>query len=93
MNDINETIGRQREYFGSGATRPVEFRREMLKALRTALERHEEELYAALYEDLHKGREEAFLTELSIVYQEISAHLRGVARWSRRRSVRPALQV
>ena len=28
MNDINETIGRQREYFGSGATRPVEFRRE-----------------------------------------------------------------
>lgn len=93
MNDINETIRRQREYFGSGATRPVEFRREMLKALRTALERHEEELYAALYEDLHKGREEAFLTELSIVYQEISAHLHGVARWSRRRSVRPALQV
>ncbi len=93
MRDIHETRGRQREYFLTGATRGTEFRKGQLRALRRAIERHEEELYAALYRDLHKGRDEAFITELSIVYQEIGAQLRHVGRWSRRRRVRSALQV
>lgn len=46
--DLDRLLQNQREYFRSGATLPVDFRVAMLKKLRGAVERHEEEIAAAL---------------------------------------------
>lgn len=85
MNEqINHIVTAQREYFRTGATLDVSFRRQMLKKLQSALVKWEKPLAKALWIDLHKSYEEAYLTELSIVKGEISNHIRHIGKWSRR---------
>ena len=73
----------QKEFFKSGATLNVEFRKQMLKKLLDALEKWEERLSEALWTDLHKSYEEAFLTEISIVFQYIVGRKQGSDRFLR----------
>lgn len=77
----------QKEYFNTGATLDIEFRRNMLKKLLAALERWDDKLAAALWTDLHKSYEESYLTEISIVKAEIRGHLKKVAKWARKKRV------
>ena len=80
---ISTTRQNQRTYFQSGATIPLSFRRQMLRKLSAAMHQYEKPLTEALWQDLHKSYEEAYLTELSIVYGEIRNHLRHMRRWAR----------
>ena len=82
---IEQIIQAQRAYFRSGATLDIRFRREMLKKLLAALTKWEKALAEALWTDLHKSYEEAYLTELSIVMGEVKNHLRHIGKWSRRK--------
>lgn len=74
----------QKAYFKTGATLDIKFRKEMLRRLGSAMEKWEGRLCDALWTDLHKSYEEAYLTEISIVKAEIRAHLRNIGRWARR---------
>ena len=58
-----------------------------------AMEKWESKLADALWTDLHKSYEEAYLTEISIVTGEIRNHIRNVGKWSRRRSARSPLKL
>ena len=80
---IDEILAAQRAYFRSGATLGYEFRREQLQRFLKTLRKWEKPLCDALWEDLHKSREEAILTELSIVEGEIKNHLSHLRRWMR----------
>ena len=82
---IPSIIQAQRAYFRSGATLDIRFRRQMLQKLQTALTKWEKALAEALWVDLHKSYEEAYLTELSIVKGEVKNHLRHLSQWSRRK--------
>ena len=84
---IAEICGAQKEYFRSGATLDIAFRKEMLKKLLSAMEKWESRLADALWTDLHKSYEEAYLTELSIVKGEIRTHIRNIDQWARRKKV------
>ena len=75
----------QKEFFKSGATLDIKFRKEMLKKLADAMCKWEERLAEALWKDLHKSYEEAYLTEISIVKAEIRSHLKHVSSWAKRR--------
>lgn len=79
---ISRLVARQREFFNSHATLDVEYRLDALRKLRDAIKRYESDLMDALYEDLHKSREEAFLTEFSIVYGEIKTFLKRLKGWA-----------
>lgn len=52
--EIRTILNRQREYFATGATLSRKFRAEQLGKLKASLQRHEEELNAALQQDLGK---------------------------------------
>lgn len=80
---IDQTIQAQRAYFRSGATLDINFRLGMLKKLQAALVKWEKPLTDALWTDLHKSYQEAYLTELSIVKGEVKSHLRHLARWAK----------
>ena len=80
---ISTTRTKQQLYFRSGATLPLCFRRQMLHKLSDAMHQYEKPLAEALWTDLHKSYEEAYLTELSIVYGEIRNHLRHLRRWAK----------
>ena len=74
----------QKEYFRSGVTLDVSFRKEMLRKFLKAMEKWESRLCDALWTDLHKSYEEAYLTEISIVTGEIKNHLKHIGKWARR---------
>ena len=83
----------QKGYFKTGVTLDVEFRRRMLEKLLHAIGKWESKLADALWTDLHKSYEEAYLTEISIVKGEIKNHMRRVRRWSKRRKAHSPLKL
>ena len=82
IEDIKDIVAAQRAFFRGHATRSVEFRLEMLKRLRASIVKYERELAEALYNDLHKSYEEAYLTEISIVLAEIDNFLKHLKGWA-----------
>ena len=80
---ISQIIESQRAYFHSGATLDISFRLGMLKKLQAALEKWEKPLTDALWTDLHKSYQEAYLTELSIVKGEVKNHLCHLRNWAK----------
>ena len=74
----------QKQHFRTGATLDIKFRLQMLRRLEEGIRANEKALCDALWADLHKSYEEAYLTEISIVYGEIRQHLRHLRRWARK---------
>jgi len=85
--DIDAILTRQRDYFRSGATLPVDFRIKMLKKLRSAIIAHESEITAALKADLGKGDYEAFMCEIGMVLSELSFLIRKTPKFAAKRRV------
>ena len=54
---ITGIVKAQHEYFRSGATLDIGFRKEMLKKFMKAMDAWEDRLAEALWEDLHKSYE------------------------------------
>ena len=79
---IDTLVRAQRRFYRSGSTHQLKFRRRMLKNLLFALNKWEKPLADALWTDLHKSYEEAYITELSIVKGEIKNHLGHLKSWS-----------
>jgi aldehyde dehydrogenase (NAD+) len=77
-----EIVSRAREYFATGATRPLAFRREQLEKLYQALERHEARLLTALQADLGKSPYQSISSEFGPVRAEIRQAQRQLARWA-----------
>lgn len=83
---IAQLVERQRAFFSTGATWDLAFRRRMLLAFNEGLKKWEKPLCDALWQDLHKSYEEAFMTEFGLVYGEIGDAVRHLKKWARRRS-------
>ena len=83
----------QKAFFKTGATLDISFRKAMLKKLLGAMEKWEAKLSEALWTDLHKSYEEAYLTEISIVKGEIKGHLRNVGKWARKKRVHTPIKL
>ena len=66
-------------------------RLELLKRLRNEISANEEEIIAALAEDLGKSRTEAYMTEIGMTLSELSCAIRNLKKWARPRRVRTPL--
>ncbi len=82
-DDIHGLVEKQRVFFKSGRTLDVSWRKEQLKKLRDAMTAHEEEIEAALAEDLGRSREEAYFCDIGTVILETNEMIRGLGRWAR----------
>lgn len=90
---IREIRGKQARYFHSGATLDVAVRKSNLKAFEKAVLKWEKPLCDALWADLHKSYEEAYMTEISILLVEIRTHIRKIGKWTRRTCVPTPLKM
>ena len=72
-----------RRYFNSGATKDYRFRLEQLKKLKAAMIKHEEDIYAALFKDLKKSKEETWVTENGMVMSELNVAIKKLYHWMR----------
>lgn len=70
-----------RAFFEGGATQSYQFRKEQLTKLKKAILNHSDLLQQALYTDLKKSPEEAWITETGFVLSEISNALRNLQKW------------
>ncbi|PKL77193.1 MAG: aldehyde dehydrogenase family protein [Candidatus Melainabacteria bacterium HGW-Melainabacteria-1] len=78
---IPAIIATQRQYFNSGKTRSLSFRQGQLQALKSAIQRHETQILAALKQDFGKSSFEAYATEVGFVLDELSYTLKHLAEW------------
>lgn len=90
---IREIHGKQRRCFRSGATLDVRGRVERLRAFEAGVLKWEKALCEALWADLHKSYEEAYITEISILLGEIRGHIHKVRKWSRPQRVGTPLKM
>lgn len=82
-----------RAFFDGGTTRPEAFRRRALKALKSSLEIHEEELLTAMHADMRKPRFEAYMSDVGLVYAEINHALENLHDWMRTEHVPTPLAI
>jgi aldehyde dehydrogenase (NAD+) len=80
-DDILLQLTSMRRYFETGATKPYAFRKQQLLALKRAVIAHEEEIYAALYTDLKKSKEECWVTENGFFLAELNDTLNKLRAW------------
>ena len=85
--DVSQTVATTRRYYNSGETRPVSFRIEQLRKLKSMIHSHEDEIIHSLYNDLKKPPFESYASEIGIMYVEIEDAIRHVKLWSRPRRV------
>lgn len=81
--EIHEIVQNQREYFSTGATLPVEVRCSALKALKSQILAEENELKAALKQDLNKSGFEAYMAEIGMVLDELGYAIKHLKGWAR----------
>ena len=91
IESINNIVSHQREFFLTNETKSIDFRLKQLKKLKQAVVKYSDDIYDALWDDLHKCKEEAFLTEISIVLNEINDHIKNIKKWSRPKKVKTPL--
>ena len=84
---IPALVESQREFFRTGATLPVEWRKEQLRKLLAAVCKYEKPLFDALWKDLRKSEPESYLCETSIVKGEIRSAIKHLERWAKPRRV------
>lgn len=84
---MKELYTLQKEYFLTGKTLPVSFRKEALKKLYHAIDRYEDDIVSALYLDLGKSREESYMSEIGMVKGEITHMLKHLNRYCARHYV------
>lgn len=80
-----------RNFYNAGKTRDYNFRIDHLKRLKQEIEHNTKALEEALRADLGKSPEESYLTEISIVLEEIRFHIANLKRWVRPQRVRSGI--
>lgn len=88
---VEELLQSQRNYFQTGATLSVDFRKEQLKKLYAAVKKYEHEIADALMQDLGKSSYESFMCETGMVLAEIGYMIKHVKKFSKEKRVRTPL--
>ncbi len=84
---IDLVFEKQRAFFQTGKTFPVEFRIEALKKLRDCVRSHEADIAAALKADLGKSDFESYLCEIGMVLSELGYLIKHTRRFAKERRV------
>ncbi|NDV47151.1 aldehyde dehydrogenase [Paludibacter sp. 221] len=90
---IERLLSSQRTFFATRETKSIDFRIKQLKKFKTAILKYETKIADALWKDLHKSPEEAYLTETSIVLGEINNHIKHLKQWSKTKKVSSPLSL
>lgn len=85
--EIHAIVKKQRAYFYTGATLNVDFRLAALKKLKTAIQKRQDEIHAAIQADLGKSAFESYMCETGLTLSEISYMLKHTRSFAREKRV------
>ena len=80
---IHQTVLNQREFFATGQTLNVKFRKEQLKKLKKAIIDNQQQIVDALHIDLGRCEVESYFCDIGDVVMEIDEYVRGLSKWSK----------
>lgn len=78
----------QKEFFKGGKTLSLEYRLDALRKLKMVIKENEQEILKALNKDLGKSDFEGYITELSVVYEEINIALKKMRSWAKHKKAK-----
>ncbi len=81
MSSLVEQLNTMRLYFETGATKKYDFRKQQLLKLKNVVEAYEQEIFDALYIDLHKSKEEVWVTENGFFMAELKHAISNLKKW------------
>ena len=87
QENIEQLLKKQRDFFNTGKTRDIRFRKAALLRLRQAIRRREQEISRALQTDLGKAPFESYMTEVGLTLSELTYVLRHLDGWVREKKV------
>ncbi|ATP95775.1 aldehyde dehydrogenase family protein [Bacillus altitudinis] len=79
MSKLTELIHKQKNV----QTPAVQERIRLLNDLKKAIKHHEKDILQALAHDLHKSEQEAYTTEIGMVYEEINHTVKHLHKWAK----------
>jgi aldehyde dehydrogenase (NAD+) len=79
--DYTDLAAGQREYFRSGATRPVAWRRQQLEAMKALLADNRDRFFATLGQDLRRNDVDSDLMDVGFCIKEAEYALRRMHHW------------
>jgi len=85
--EIKQLIEKQRHFFYSGATLPVNYRLDALRKLQKCILDHEPEINAALKSDLGKSPFESYMCETGLVLSELNYMLKHTPAFAKEKTV------
>jgi aldehyde dehydrogenase (NAD+) len=88
---IPELLKSQKDYFKSGETKSVSFRKTTLKRLKIELVKREEAITSALYKDFKKPVFESYATEIAMVISELDLTIKKLNKWAKPKRIMPSL--
>ena len=88
---IDILINAQREFFQTGQTRDIDYRKTILRTLDSLIRCNEGRILEALHQDLGKSQFEAYLGEIDFTLKEISHAIKNLSSWTRAKRVRSNL--
>ena len=86
-----EILQQQKTFFNSHQTKDVSFIISSLKQLKTEILKQETAVSDAIYKDFKKPIFETYVTEISVVLQDIDYAIKHIKSWSKPQRVSPAL--
>lgn len=89
--EISNIVVKQRNYFNTGATKNLQFRLHALNELYDSIIFHEKDILSALQKDLNKSEMEAYMTEISLLKDDLKYIRRRLSKWIKPAKVKTAL--
>lgn len=82
LKDVDTILKLQKSYFHTNITKDVYIRISQLKKLKEGIKKYEEKIIEALYKDLGKHKNEAYMSEVGFVYSSIDHMIKNIKKWS-----------
>jgi aldehyde dehydrogenase (NAD+) len=93
--DIEKAFTSKRDFFDKGLTKSYAFRIAQLKKLKNGISKYEHKIIDALYKDMHRHEMESYMSEIGLMYEEISYMIKNLRKWIKpqRKSTPLVLQI
>ncbi|MBN2867577.1 MAG: aldehyde dehydrogenase [Flavobacteriaceae bacterium] len=88
---IEAIVNSQKEFFKTGKTKNIDYRKQLLKQLQSELITQENHITKALYDDFKKPEFESVISETAIVLQDLKRTIKKMDNWAKPKRVFPSL--
>jgi len=88
---IEAIVNSQKEFFKTGKTKDIDYRKQLLKQLLSELTKQENHITKALYDDFKKPEFESVISETAIVLQDLKRTIKNIDKWAKPKRVFPSL--